>query len=58
MSQSTNDSYPTALKVALILRNEKLVAELEQLAASFRAKGNAYMKWSRWAAPNCRTPCP
>ena len=44
MSQSTNDSYPTAIKIALILRNEKLIAELEQLSASFRAKGNAYMK--------------
>ena len=43
MSQSTNDSYPTAIKIALILRNEKLVAELERLAASFRAKGNEYM---------------
>ena len=43
MSQSTNDSYPTAIKVALILRNDKLVAELEKLAASFRAKGNAFM---------------
>src|SRR5262245_1364916 len=44
MSQSTNDSYPTAIKVALILRNDKLVAELEQLAASFRAKGDAYLE--------------
>jgi aspartate ammonia-lyase len=44
MSQSTNDSYPTALKVAFILRNGKLVAELEQLAASFRAKGDAYLE--------------
>ena len=44
MSQSTNDTYPTAIKIALILRNDKLVAELEQLAASFRAKGNAYLK--------------
>jgi aspartate ammonia-lyase len=43
MSQSTNDSYPTAIKIALILRNEKLVAELELLAASFRAKGNEYL---------------
>lgn len=39
MSQSTNDSYPTAIKVALILRNDKLVEELQQLADSFRAKG-------------------
>jgi aspartate ammonia-lyase len=43
-SQSTNDSYPTAIKVALLLRNDKLVAELKQLAASFRAKGNEYMR--------------
>src|ERR1044071_51909 len=43
MSQSTNDSYPTAIKVALLLRNDKLVAELEQLSASFRAKGDQYL---------------
>src|SRR5215469_3579073 len=44
MSQSTNDSYPTAIKVAFILRNEKLIEELQQLVASFRAKGNAYLE--------------
>ncbi|HEV8105223.1 MAG TPA: lyase family protein, partial [Gaiellaceae bacterium] len=44
MSQSTNDSYPTAIKVAFILRNDKLIAELQRLSASFRAKGNAYLK--------------
>src|SRR6185436_10630476 len=38
MSQSTNDSYPTALKIAFILRNDKLIAELEKLSDSFRAK--------------------
>ncbi|HEU5258481.1 MAG TPA: aspartate ammonia-lyase [Vicinamibacterales bacterium] len=43
MSQSTNDSYPTAIKVALILRNGKLIQELQQLSASFRAKGNEYI---------------
>jgi aspartate ammonia-lyase len=43
MSQSTNDSYPTAIKVALLLRNDKLIEELKQLAASFRAKGDAYL---------------
>jgi len=40
LSQSTNDSYPTALKVAFLLRNDVLVAELEKLAASFRAQGD------------------
>jgi aspartate ammonia-lyase len=44
MSQSTNDSYPTAIKVAFILRNEKLIEELQQLAASFRTKGNQYLE--------------
>jgi aspartate ammonia-lyase len=44
MSQSTNDSYPTAIKVAFILRNQKLVAELEKLAKSFRTKGNQYLR--------------
>jgi aspartate ammonia-lyase len=44
MSQSTNDSYPTALKVAFLLRNDKLIAELQQLVASFRLKGDAYLE--------------
>jgi aspartate ammonia-lyase len=44
MSQSTNDSYPTAIKVAVLLRNDKLIEELQKLAASFRAKGDAYLK--------------
>src|SRR6185369_8626435 len=43
MSQSTNDSYPTAIKVAFILRNGKLISELEQLAAAFRKKGDAFI---------------
>ena len=34
MSQSTNDSYPTALKVAFILRNDRLIGELQKLVAS------------------------
>ncbi len=43
MSQSTNDSYPTALKVAFMLRNDDLIEELERLVASFRAKGDAFL---------------
>jgi aspartate ammonia-lyase len=42
MSQSTNDFYPTALKVAMILYNQKLLPEVEQLAKSFRAKGKEF----------------
>ena len=44
MSQSTNDSYPTAIKVAFLLRNDKLIEELQKLAASFRVKGAAYLE--------------
>ncbi len=44
MSQSTNDSYPTALKVAFILRNDQLIRELEKLIASFRMKGDAFLE--------------
>ncbi len=39
MSQSTNDAYPTALKVAMLLYNDPLVREVELLAQAFRAKG-------------------
>jgi aspartate ammonia-lyase len=44
MSQSTNDSYPTAIKVAILLRNDKLIEELKMLSASFREKGQAYLE--------------
>ena len=44
MSQSTNDSYPTAIKVAFLLRNDRLVDELNKLVASFRTKGDAYLE--------------
>src|ERR1700704_1600135 len=44
MSQSTNDSYPTAIKVSILLRNDKLISELQKLTASFRVKGNAYLQ--------------
>ena len=43
MSQSTNDSYPTALKVAILSGNDKVIAELELLVAAFRAKGDEFL---------------
>jgi len=43
MSQSTNDSYPTALKAAIFANNDKLVAEAELLVSALRAKGNEYI---------------
>ncbi|HEY2293283.1 MAG TPA: aspartate ammonia-lyase [Thermoanaerobaculia bacterium] len=44
MSQSTNDSYPTAIKIALVLRNDALTNELQELTAAFRRKGDAYLR--------------
>jgi len=44
MSQSTNDSYPTAIKVAFLLRNDKLIEELQKLVVSFRMKGDAFLE--------------
>ncbi len=38
LSQSTNDAYPTALHVAILLTNARLVAEVRLLAAAFRRK--------------------
>ncbi|CAM5518910.1 aspartate ammonia-lyase [Leifsonia shinshuensis] len=38
-SQSTNDVYPTAVKVALTIGLRRLIAEHALLAAAFRAKG-------------------
>ncbi|HEY1304114.1 MAG TPA: aspartate ammonia-lyase [Vicinamibacterales bacterium] len=41
-SQSTNDTYPTALKVGLCLAIERLLAELERLSEAFRVKGREF----------------
>jgi aspartate ammonia-lyase len=41
-SQSTNDVYPTALKLAMGMSNRRLVEELKRLVAAFRAKGVAF----------------
>lgn len=38
LSQSTNDVYPTALKIALINSNRRLTAALNELVDSFAAK--------------------
>lgn len=43
MSQSTNDTYPTALKLGILLKNERLKAELGLLAKSFRTLGHKYI---------------
>ncbi len=44
MSQSTNDTYPTSLKLGMILHNVNLIKELGLLAKSFRTLGNKYLE--------------
>lgn len=40
--QSTNDTYPTALKIGLCLSVERLLAELELLMRAFRSKAHEF----------------
>jgi aspartate ammonia-lyase len=42
LSQSTNDAYPTALKIALINSNKMLIRVLRQLVESFRGKAEEF----------------
>jgi aspartate ammonia-lyase len=42
LSQSTNDAYPTAIKLALIKSNRKLVEVLEELLLSFETKAKEF----------------
>ena len=58
MSQSTNDSYPTALKVAILRSNDTLVTRAAGAGAARSApRATRSSGSSRWAAPRCRTPC-
>ncbi|MBL7854066.1 MAG: aspartate ammonia-lyase [Cyclobacteriaceae bacterium] len=42
MGQSTNDVYPTAIHIALLLHNDKVVKEAELLAQVFHKKGDEF----------------
>jgi aspartate ammonia-lyase len=42
MGQSTNDVYPTAIHVALILHNDKVIKEAEALSQAFHKKGEEF----------------
>ena len=44
LSQSTNDAYPTAVKIALIRSIGQLIGRLELLIGSFREKGRAFAR--------------
>jgi len=42
MGQSTNDVYPTAIHIALLLHNDKVVKEAQLLSQSFHKKGEEF----------------
>lgn len=42
LSQSTNDAYPTAVKIAIIKTNKKLIEVIEEIAASLRKKSEEF----------------
>jgi aspartate ammonia-lyase len=42
MAQSTNDAYPTAIRLGLLLGHDSLLASLEKLIQSLAAKGEAF----------------
>ncbi|WP_430810805.1 MULTISPECIES: aspartate ammonia-lyase [unclassified Carboxylicivirga] len=42
LSQSTNDAYPTAIKLALIRKNYVLIDHLQLLVNAFKEKGNEF----------------
>jgi len=44
LSQSTNDAYPTAIKIALIKANEKLVDVLQQMITVLHQKSREFAK--------------
>ncbi|MBQ2493340.1 MAG: aspartate ammonia-lyase [Bacteroidales bacterium] len=43
-AQSTNDAYPTALHLTIVMMNKKLVESLKALVASFKAKAKEFDK--------------
>ncbi|CAM3661396.1 aspartate ammonia-lyase [Flavobacterium saliperosum S13] len=42
LSQSTNDAYPTSIRIAAVNSNIKLIVHLRDLIASFRKKGQEF----------------
>ena len=57
LSQSTNDVYPTALRLAFIYSSQKLI-ERPRSSSSRRSgpRGGNSLRSSRWAGPSSRTP--
>ena len=58
-SQSTNDVYPTAVKLSLLAALDGLSVSVHALADGVRGQVAASSgRCRRWGAPSSRTPCP
>ncbi len=56
-SQSTNDVYPTAIKLAMVFGIHRLLAEHARLSAAFARKGTNSSTSSRSGARSSKTRC-
>jgi aspartate ammonia-lyase len=57
-SQSTNDAYPTAVKLGVWFTSRDTLSALRELRTALEAKARSSRTSSRWAAPKTRMPCP
>jgi aspartate ammonia-lyase len=57
MAQSTNDAYPTALRLAVIFATAPLARRCKSLPMRSRPRRSNSPMCSRSAAPSCRTRC-
>ena len=55
--QSTNDAYPTAIRIALYNLNKTLVERLELLIQSFRKKADDLKDVIKMGVRSCRMQC-
>lgn len=44
LAQSTNDAYPSALHIAILLGNDRLIAEMDRLVRAFERKAKTFAK--------------
>ncbi len=58
LGQSTNDVYPTAVKLALDAHVAELLAALTGLREAFQAKAAEFADVLKMGRTSCRTPCP
>ena len=57
-SQSTNDVYPTAVRLSLLTALSGLSTAVRRLGEACQFKAVESGRSRRWDAPSCRTPCP